>query len=83
MTRVAVAIFGDGMAALATLDRYKRRRQLRLAPTREFWRAMRHFQRIHGYKLVAYGDFVDGFLARPRTDDMRQMVEDVLPELYR
>lgn len=75
--------FGDGMASLATLHNYKRRRQLRLAPTREFWRDMRDFQRLHGYRLVTYEDFVDNFLARPRTDDMRQMVDDVLPQLYR
>lgn len=75
--------FGDGMAALATLDKYKRRRQLRLAPTRQFWRSMQDFQRLHGYRLVTYTDFVDGFLARPRTDDMRQMADDVLPQLYR
>lgn len=80
--KITTVAFGNGMAALDALHRYKKRRELRLLPTRELHAGMNEFQRIHGYRVVAYADFVRSFVARPRTDDMRQMVDDVLPLLY-
>lgn len=75
--RVQRFAFGDGMVALDALHRYKMRRKLFLQPTRELHGGMVEFQRIHGYQKVTYENFVDGFFAKPRTDDMRQMLDDI------
>lgn len=71
--------FGDGMVALDALHQYKNRRKLMLQPTTALHAGMLEFQRIHGYKLTTYENFVDGFFPKPRTDDMRQMLDDIAP----
>ena len=70
--------FGNGMVALDALHRYKMRRKLLLQPTRELHAGMVEFQRVNGYRQVTYADFVDSFFAKPRTDDMRQMLDDLV-----
>lgn len=62
---------------LEALHAYKHRRKLFLHPTRELHAGMNEFQRLNGFRLTTYDDFADNFFARPRTDDMRQMVEDI------
>jgi len=77
--RVQHFAFGNGMVALNALRLYKNRRKLMLQPTRELHAGMVEFQRIHGYRLVTYADFVDNFFRTPHTGDMVQMLDDLAP----
>lgn len=76
---MAVIAFGNGMRALAALHRYKQRRKLMLQPTRELHAGVNEFQRIYGFRVTTYADFVDGFFSKPCTGDMRQMLDDLEP----